>query len=356
VINNIVRLRGEARPVELSVIIPVIGRHDDPVGVFRAYRNALETTGLNVEFIYVLDAAFPHLVAGLRTLQAGGEPVTVVELTQRFGEAVCLNVGVERARGEWLLLLPPYLQIEPTALPALVAALDRVDLAAAVRDRRGDHLASRVRAWGLTQLARIAGSGVRDLGCNVVACRRAVLSELVLQDEHHRFLPLLARNAGFAIEHQVAPQATADRRFRLHAPSMYVGRLVDVAAIAFLLRFMQRPFRFFGSVGAVMAMTGLVLGSILSFERLVLHTPLAERPALLLAVVLVILGVQIAAVGLIAEIIIFTRARRLPTYRIAQIVEGGSPSATRPGPVPAATVPAGAPHSPAPASNASPAG
>ncbi|MGZ8253380.1 MAG: glycosyltransferase [Burkholderiaceae bacterium] len=319
--SRIVRTRDGVPPVDLSVIVPVSERYDEPTSVYRAYRRALRMSGHRVEFIYVLDTPSPALATTLRSLAARGEPIIVIELAQSFGESVCLNVGVERAQGERLLMVPPYLQIEPHALPRLVAALDRVDLAAAVRDRRDDHAFNRLRAWGLAQIAKVAGPAIRDLGCMVVACRRRVLTELTLQDEHHRFLPLLARSAGFTVEHLVLPQAMSDKRFRPHGPRLYLARLLDLLGIAFLLRFVQRPFRFFGSVGGTMAVAGLVLGLFLSFEKLVLNVPLAERPALLLATMLVVLGVQIAAVGLIAEIIIFTRSGRLTTYRVDEIAE-----------------------------------
>lgn len=319
--SKVVPMRTDAGPVELSVIVPVGGRYDEPTVVYRAYRRALRATGRRLEFIYVLDTPNPELAATLRSLAARGEPISVVELAQPFGEALCLNVGVERSSGHLLLMVPPYLQIEPHALPRLVAALDRVDLAAAVRDRREDHVFNRARAWGLAQIAKVAGPAIRDLGCLVVACRRRVLAELTLQDEHHRFLPLLAQSAGFTVEHLVLPQALTDKRFRPHSPTLYLARVLDLLGIAFLLRFVQRPFRFFGSVGGTMAVAGLLVGLALSFERLVLNVPLAERPALLLATILVVLGLQIAAVGLIAEIIIFTRSGRLTTYRVEQIVE-----------------------------------
>lgn len=314
---------GQAR-VDLSVVIPVSGRHDDPTMVYRAYRAALLDAGCSTEFIYVLDAPLPHLTKDLRGLQREGEPVTVIELTQRFGEGVCLQVGVERACAELVLMLPPYLQVEPASLPTLVAALRGADLVAAVRDRSADHPLNRLRGSVLNAVARVAGSALRDVGCLVVAARRTVLQEVAMQDEHHRFLPLLAQNAGFTVAHVELPQAAADRCFRMHGPSTYVARLLDLLAIAFLLRFMHRPFRFFGSVGAVMGIAGVLIGVVLSFERLVLQVPLAERPALLLAVLLVVLGVQIGAVGLIAEIIIFSRARRMATYQVDQVIESAA--------------------------------
>jgi glycosyltransferase involved in cell wall biosynthesis len=318
---SIVPLRQEPAPVTLSAIIPVTGRFDDPDTVYSAYRDGLAATGHAFEVIYVLDHHFDALETRLRALQAQGEPITIVRLTQSFGEAVSLNVGFQRARGELIVVLPPYFQIEPSALPAMVAALDRVDLVAACRDREEDHWLARARNWCLQRLAYVSGSRLRDLGCLVRAMRRRVLEEVALHDEHHRFLPLLAQHAGFSVEEMTLPQARSDRRLRLHSPSIYLSRVLDLIAIAFLLRFMQKPFRFFGTVGFVMAALGIALGLLLVAQRTFYHMPLADRPALLLAVLLVTLGIQIGAVGLIAEIIIFTRAGKLETFQVDRVVE-----------------------------------
>ena len=218
-------------------------------------------------------------------------------------------------------VLPLRQESGEVTLSAIVAALDRADLVAACRDRSGDHWASRLRNGALQRLAHLAGSPTQDMGCLVRAFRRRVLEDVLLQGEHLRFLPLLAQNAGFVVEQMTLPQAASDRRFRMHGPSVYLGRLLDVIAVAFLLRFMQRPFRFFGTIGFIMAAIGVALGSVLVVQRLVFHVALADRPALLLATLLVVLGIQIGAVGLIAEIIIFTRSGRMNTFHVDRVVE-----------------------------------
>lgn len=309
------------RAVDISAVVPVTTRFDEPSQVYGEYRRAIAQTGRSFEFIYVLDGEFPALEGKLQELQAAGEPIGIIRLTQRFGEAVCLQVGLQRARGSVIATLPPYFQVEPASIPRMLAALDRVDVVAASRDRRDDHRLSRLRYGLLNRAARVAGAGVGDIGCLVRMVRRRVFDDIVLHDENHRFLPLLAQQAGYVVEEMVVPQARSDRRFRAHRPSTYVARLLDIVSVAFLMRFMQRPFRFFGTVGALMAALGLVGATVLAVQRIVYGVPLAERPALLLAAMLVVLGIQIGAVGLIAEMIIFARAGRLATYHVDQVVE-----------------------------------
>ena len=306
----------------LSAIVPVLDRHDDPEAVFTAYAAMLRATGRSFEMIYVLDGEKPAVSAALRRFEESGQPLTVIRFNQSFGEAACIREGVRRAQGYTILLLPAFLQVEPADIPRLLDRMGEADVVVAARDRHGDQPLHRLRGWGFERLARIAGSRFEDPGCTVGVVRRHVFDELTLQDEQHRFLPLLAERLGFRVEQVELPQAAVDRKIRLHRPGFYLGIGLDLLSISFLLRFLQKPFRFFGTVGAVTVALGLVLGCVLAFERYVLGIPLAERPLLLLTALLIVLGLQIAAVGLIAEIIIFTRSTgSSATYHIQRIVE-----------------------------------
>ena len=95
---------------------------------------------------------------------------------------------------------------------------------------------------------------------------------------------------------------------------------MDVVGLAFMTRFMHKPFRFFGTIGATLLSAGLLSGLYVVIQRNFGEIPLADRPALLLTVLLIVLGIQIGAVGLMAEIVIFTRYRTTPAYRIERVV------------------------------------
>ena len=306
----------------ITVVVPIVDRVDDLAAVVDEYRSALASSG-EVEILLVVDGA--HRARGAAAaLAAGAADVHLVELPQRYGESTCLRVGERQAQGAVVLCAPPYRQIDAGAFPRLIDGLQTADLVVATRDRRDDRRARRVRARALGIVARIAGAERDDLGCGVRAFRRGLLADIDLRGEQHRFLPALAERAGFVVERLAVPQAVDDRRRQRHGPTVYAGRVLDIIAIAFLLRFTQRPFRLFGSIGAALAALGIVLGIALVADKLVWGASLADRPALLLAVLLAVLGVQIAAIGLIAELVVMTRHPDLPTFRIERIVEGGA--------------------------------
>lgn len=305
---------------EISVIIPVLDREDGAEAVWRAYSKELMASGQSFEFIYVLDGPHESYAETLERLSQNGENIRVIRLNRSFGEAACLQEGIKQARGDTLLMLPAYLQVQPESIPLVLTQAKSFDVVAGARDRRRDKHMSRLRGWWFKRLANMAGSKFDDPGCNVRAVNRRVFDELQLQSDQQFFLPFLAQRLGFTVQQVVLPQAEGDRRFRIYRPTDYVSRFMDIVALGFLVRFMHQPFRFFGTIGGALAALGVLVGIYVFAQRQLLDVRIADRPALLLCVLLVVLGIQVGAVGLIAEIVMFTRYRSTPAYRIDRIV------------------------------------
>lgn len=307
--------------LDLSVVVPVLKRFDDLSTLYEEYRQSLSATGKSYEFVFVIDGGQEVPVAGLEQLASRGEPIAIVRFSREFGEAACLREGVRRSSGRHLLFLPAYAQVAPDAIAGLIGHLEDADVVAARRNRRSDAVFNRVRGWGFERLTRFAGARYDDPGCMVRAVHRGVFDEIPIQDDKQRFLPLLAEVHGFKVMQLTLPQAASDAARPQHRPGVYADVMMDLLAVGFLLRFMQRPFRFFGSCGAVAILCSLVLIGYLLFQREVSNVPLADRPMLVLVVLLMVLGIQIAAIGLIAEIIIFTRGDGKQHYRVEKVVE-----------------------------------
>jgi hypothetical protein len=161
---------------------------------------------------------------------------------------------------------------------------------------------------------------LHDLGCGARAMKRAVLQELSLYGDQHRLLAVLADRQGFSVTEVELRQSEADRFEGIYRPRDYVHFVLDVFTVFFLVRFTKKPLRFFGMLGAGMFGIGALVVLYLIFERIVLQHSLADRPALLVSALVVVLGLQLFALGLLAELIIFTHARHLKDYQGAQII------------------------------------
>lgn len=305
----------------MSVIVPVGSRCGSMADLYREYRDALTQAGLSCEFIFVLDGPNPAELAKLRRLGEAGEPVTIVELTRPFGEATALMAGSSEAAGRRLMSLPSYYQVDPGELPRLVHALHKADLVIAHRTPRAgnwfEHIRRRVFHALLSVFTR---HQFRDLGCGARAMDRSVLSEMQPYGDQARFLPVLAERLGFRVVELDVRQSPLDRRKGGYEPRDYARGLLDILTMLFITRFTKKPLRFFGMIGLAMFAIGAVLIGFIVFERLVLREPLAERPALLLSSLVLVLGSQLFGLGLLGELLIFTHGSRLKDFQIAEVI------------------------------------
>jgi glycosyltransferase involved in cell wall biosynthesis len=303
----------------LSVVVPV-GRETQTILRDHERHAAVLAEFGPVEFIYVVDGQFPATTAALETLTRDSrQTVRVLVFNQTFGESAALSVGFKRARAPRILTLVPEPQVDPADLPELVRGLDTADMVVA---KRTSGVGGSVFGAGKMEwvLKRILQSPFADLRCRVRALKKVVGEEIVLYGHQHRFFPLLALRHGFkVVEKTVRPGDGLPLRDTT-APLDY-SLILDVVTVFFLLKFLKKPFRFFGGFGLAVLALGLLATGWLVFTRLAFGTPLVDRPALILSSLMVVLGVQIIAVGLIGEIVTFAYTKDMREYRIDRIIE-----------------------------------
>jgi glycosyltransferase involved in cell wall biosynthesis len=308
--------------MQLSVIVPVGIRHSEITELYSEYRDAVAQTGLRSEFIFVLDGRFPDVEEKLRTSVGGTAGITIVRLTRTFGEATALMAGFEQASGELILTLPAYHQIVGSEIAKLVSALDSTDIAIGVREPRAEAWHERIRRRAFHGIVgSVTGMRLRDLGCGVRAMRRQVLEELSLYGDQHRFLPVLAYRQGFRVIEVEVAQSKQDRFDGVYQAREYIHRILDIVTVFFLVRFTKKPLRFFGMVGVSIFSIGTLLTLWLVIERLFLGHALSDRPALLLTSLMIVLGLQLFALGLLGELIIFTHARAIKDYQVEKVIQ-----------------------------------
>lgn len=312
------RLAGGVSPVGVSVVVPVAERPGPLAEIYQACRSALEMSGRQVEFIFVVEPDHRRRTRDVERLKAAGHPIQIVHTGQALGESALLKLGAERARGPRVVTLPPYWRILPQDLPAVVDALDdpEVDVVMARRWPRRDSRLNRIqnRIYHLLLRPR-RGETIHDVACGVRALRREVLLDLPLYGDFHRFLPLIAQREGYQVVEVDAAQHPEDQSARIYSPAVYLRRIIDIVGIQFLLRFTEKPLRFFGLVGALSSMVGMVILGVLAIQRFQ-GDAIADRPLLLLGALLLVLGVQAIALGLVGEIVVHLSAASRKPYRL----------------------------------------
>lgn len=313
--------------VDVSVIVPVTERPEPLSEIYQEYSEVIAKSGRSYEFIFMIEPHHRSAVAVLDPLLEREEPIRVVETGHTVGESTLLKLGQARACGQVLLVLPAYHRVVPEAVVRLIAAVEGgADLANARRWPRADSRINRIQTRVLHSLVTGLSSGqLRDVGSGVRAMRPAVLRELPLYGDLFRFLPVLALREGYSVVELDAEQHPADARLRVYSPGTYLRRAIDVLGLFFLSRFTYKPLRFFGLVGSGLAGLGGVILVVMAIQRLA-GRGLADRPLLLLAVLLFTLGVQAVALGLIGEIIVHFNAPHRRPYRVMPEEDAGEES------------------------------
>jgi glycosyltransferase involved in cell wall biosynthesis len=309
-------------PVQLSVIVPVGGRFADAEELYRDYKSGIESLGLTYELVFVLDGPRKIFAEGLKRLAAEGEEFTVIALTRQFGEATALMAGFEHTQGDKVVTLPAYFQVEHTEIGKLVGALDSADMIIGRRHPRAGSRFEKLRRRAFHSfLAFVTHKKYQDLGCSARAFKREVLEELQLYGDQHKFLAVLADRQGFRVNEVDVKQSPRDRFEGTYRPREYARGFLDIFTMFFLVRFTKKPLRFFGMFGVSMLGIGGLLIFYMVAQRIFLDLALASRPALLLASLMVVLGLQLFAIGLLGELIIFTHARHMKDYKVDKVIE-----------------------------------
>lgn len=308
--------------INVSAIVPVVHRTKDTAELAEEYIAALDDTGKSFEILFIIDGDKPAVFESLQELAADDQRVRLIKFAKAFGEATAVSAGFRLSRGQIILTLPAYFQVEPTSIGTLVDALDDCDMAVAFRSPRRRKSAFEVQRRRLFHwLIKVSsGETFSDLGCAARAFKRKILEEIPLYGEQHSFLPVLASKKGFRVKEIAVNQSSRDWFEGKYGAKSYLHRILDIFSVVFLVRFTKKPIRFFGMIGSITFVFGGLVVFTVVVQRLLFGIPLANRPVLLVGSLLTVLGLQVFALGLLGELIIFTHAREIKEYTIEEIV------------------------------------
>ena len=256
----------------------------------------------------------------LKKLKAEHPSIKIIKLVKNFGESVALSVGAEKAQGDYVFTLASYFQVEPESIKTIWGELNNgCDLVLTRRYPRIDSKLNRLQSSMFHWLiSKMTSTHFHDISCGLKGMKRKVLEEINLYGDLHRFIPILADKCGFTIKEIEVKQRKEDSVLRLVGTGTYVRRLLDILTIFFVTKFTMKPLRFFGLIGIALFGAGGTITGYLGLYRILGLCGIADKPLLLLGVILMVLGVQRLSIGLIGEIIIFTHARDIKEYKIEQ--------------------------------------
>jgi glycosyltransferase involved in cell wall biosynthesis len=310
--------------MDLSVVIPLFNERDNLEPLHRELARVLDSLGCSSEILFVDDGSTDGSDAVLRRIREADSRVRVIRLARNTGQTAALQCGLEHSTGETVIAMDGDGENDPQDIPKLLAKLkEGYDLASGWRTERWKDSALSRRMPSIAAnalISRITGVRLHDYGCTFKAYRGDLARSLRLYGEMHRFVPAIAAEQGARIaevEVNFRPRRTGSSKY---GPGRIVRTVLDLMTVKFLSGYSTRPIQVFGLIGLAFGALGALWTALLVFEKVFLGARLANRPALLLAILLIVVGVQFISLGLLGEMLARTyhESQHKPIYVIKE--------------------------------------
>jgi glycosyltransferase involved in cell wall biosynthesis len=319
------RSRKVKTAVALSIVIPLLNEAGSLRILYKQLVTVMDGLDRSCEVVFIDDGSTDDSFEILRQLQQADGRLRLVKLRRNFGQTAAFMAGFDLSRGDVIITMDADLQNDPQDIPLLLKKIDEGhDIVSGWRVDRQDkwltrRLPSRAANWLISQSTGVV---LHDYGCSLKAYRREVLENTRLYGELHRFIPALASWMGVKVA-----EVPVKHHSRRYGRSKYgLGRtirvLLDLMTVKFLLDYATRPIQIFGLMGFVSFVVGMGIGTYLTALRIFWRVPLADRPILLLAILLVVIGVQLIIMGLLGELIVRTyhETQNKPIYYVREVL------------------------------------
>jgi dolichol-phosphate mannosyltransferase len=317
---------------DVSVVVPVMNEVESLPHLIEAIADNLSACQMSYEIICVDDGSTDGSAEFLKQQAQIRTDLKAVLLRRNYGQTPAMAAGFNYARGKAIVTIDGDLQNDPADILQLLAKLEEgYDLVSGWRQKRQDAaltrlLPSKIANW---LIGLITGVELHDYGCSLKAYRSELVADMHLYGELHRFLPALAYIEGARITE--LPVRHHARRYGRSKYGLWrtFRVLMDLLTISFMKKFLTRPMHVFGLFGLISMTLGTLLGLYLTFLKLGLGYNIGNRPLLILAVLLLVTGVQLFSFGLLAELLMRTyhESQGRPIYRVREIV-GNIPNKT----------------------------
>ncbi|MEH2437659.1 MAG: glycosyltransferase family 2 protein [Nostoc sp.] len=310
---------------DVSVVLPIHDEVESLPLLLEAIASTLSSSQINYEIICVDDGSTDGSGDFLKEQAQIRTDLKAVILRRNYGQTAAMAAGFYYAVGKAIVTLDADLQNDPADIPMLLAKLDEgYDLVSGWRQKRQDGavnrlLPSKIANWLIRYTTSV---NIHDYGCSLKAYRAELLADMNLYGELHRFLPALAYIEGARITE--VPVRHHARRFGRSKYGIWrtFRVLMDLLTILFMKKFLTRPMHVFGLLGLISMVSGTAIGIYLTFVKLALGEMIGNRPLLILAVLLLVTGVQLFCFGLLAELLMRTyhESQGRPIYRVREVV------------------------------------
>lgn len=307
--------------MELSVVVPIFEEEQNIEPLYRELKGVLDGMDIASEILFIDDGSRDDSFTLLKQIQQEDKDVRVIRFRRNFGQTAAMAAGFQYAEGDIIVTMDGDQQNDPHDIPRMLEKIgEGYDLVSGWRyDRKDKYWSRRMPSILANKLiSRTTDVQLHDYGCTLKALRKEVAKNITLYGELHRFIPAVASWMGVRIAEVKVNHRPRTRGETKYGISRTFRVLLDLITVKFLLNYAGRPIHFFGLPGLLSGAIGILLAMYTTFERLFLSVPMGSRPLFLLAVLMILIGIQFISIGLLGELQIRTYHETLdkPTFVI----------------------------------------
>ena len=314
--------------MDISVVIPLLDEQDSLVELHDWIAQVMQSNQLTYELIFIDDGSRDQSWEVITNLSQKNPSVLGIKFSKNFGKSQALHAGFKKTKGDVIITMDADMQDSPNEIPELFHLIknNKHDIVSGWKKKRYDayfrkNLPSKLFNWAAR---KISGLKLHDFNCGLKAYKKEVIKSIEVYGEMHRYIPVLAVNAGFKniIEKPVVHQARKYGKTKF-GMERFINGFLDLITIWFISRFAKRPMHFFGLLGVLMFIIGFGFAFYLGLDKLYFNPTgrlISERPEFFIALTTMVIGTQFFVAGFLGEIILQSRNNK-ERYHISAITK-----------------------------------
>jgi len=294
--------------LDISIVIPLLNEEESLAELYNWIAKVMTEHGYSYEVLFIDDGSTDSSWQVIEQLQQQHSSVRAIKFRRNYGKSAALNVGFEATKGDVVITMDADLQDSPDEIPELYRMIkeDGYDIVSGWKKKRYDPLTKTIPTKLYNGVTRwMSGIKLHDMNCGLKSYSSRVVKNIEVYGEMHRYIPVIAKWAGFTnIGEKVVQHQARKYGVTKFGMSRFIYGPLDLFSIMFVGKFGKRPMHFFGVVGLLFSAIGVLVLLYLSISKLIWSVSgIADRPAFFLGILLVIVGIQLFIAGFLAELI-----------------------------------------------------
>mgnify|MGYP001812706449 CR=1 FL=1 len=311
--------------MKLSIVIPLLNEEESLTELYDWIAGVMQSNHFLYEIIFIDDGSTDDSWGVIEKLAAQDPSVKAIRFRKNFGKSQALHAGFKKAGGDIVITMDADLQDNPEEIPRMIALMkeEHYDLISGWKKKRYDsvimkNIPSKLFNWAARKTSGVA---LHDFNCGLKAFRKEVIKTIEVSGEMHRYIPVLAKNAGFLkIGEKVVQHQARKYGKTMFGADRFIKGLLDLITIWFVSKFSKRPMHLFGALGFLMFLIGTAFAIYLGIDKLFINPRgrlITDRPEFFISLTAMIIGTQLFLAGFLGEIVVRSRKGK-PRYFIAE--------------------------------------